>query len=902
MTRKLLALLFLYAYNMLTLSAQQIEPVFVHPELKKPNHVVFSLNRKFALVAKENYSYREIVYAVFKTQPYSLLASGKITLQEEKDPTIIDLSNDGMRLLIGRLKDGEPYGSFYISDKQMHNNNGYENEFRSAEDFYMHSSGHYSDGKYYVDLHYYDKSFEIIDTVTKISRKYNNERYHLDLSGEDKVQISSDGLYMAVFHKSIIYVWDIINEKLLWQSPKQPDFFFASDFALLDNHTILCNKVLEDHKNLHLYWYDFMNHDIIFSSDVQPFAEIVNATQMGPYLTIMAGGAEKYRIENIVYADLSTGSYEAKNKSEVPLKKNRYVNPAVDKFEQHQPEAYQYVLKNHQSDYSWYHFYSRFYNEDGSLKNPDLLCEVDTSYFRNINLSANNFITFYALNNKATFIDRSNDLPFFGINFQKKELLFFNGNISPYENRFVRLYCYKNGALFFITPDFYYMGKQNLNNTLFFRKGNEIFTFDQFDLKFNRPDIVLQRIGYADSTLIEAYHRAYLKRIKKAGFTEEMLKEDIHLPQLEIPLEYETEGSVNDHQIPVKLLARDDLFLLNRIQVLNNDVPVFGRNGISIRELNTHVVEKEIMIPLAEGKNILKITVMNDAGAESLTKTLTVNSKQDNIKRNLYLISIGSGTFQSAEYNLKYAGKDARDIAELFSQNKEYSQVFSRIICDSAVSKKILPELRSFLSSATINDEVILFYAGHGLLDTQLDYYFSTYDIDFNDPKENGIAYDDFENLLDGIKPLKKIMMIDACHSGEIEKEEMEIAANTAFSNNDVHFRSVGNTTQPKLGIDNTSELTKTLFSDLRKGTGATIISSAGGAEFAMESTKWNNGLFTYCLLNGISNKEADLNHDGKIMLNELQEYVFNTVYQLSNGRQQPNVRMENKALDYRLW
>src|SRR5690606_1989528 len=112
-------------------------------------------------------------------------------------------------------------------------------------------------------------------------------------------------------------------------------------------------------------------------------------------------------------------------------------------------------------------------------------------------------------------------------------------------------------------------------------------------------------------------------------------------------------------------------------------------------------------------------------------------------------------------------------------------------------------------------------------------------------------------------------LLIDACHSGEIDKDEVELAEIEVEANNGLQFRVVGNSSSPKLGTQNTSELTKSLFSDLRKGTGATVISSAGGMEFAMEGDDWNNGLFTYCFIYGMNSMEADDNTDGEIWLSE---------------------------------
>jgi hypothetical protein len=151
----------------------------------------------------------------------------------------------------------------------------------------------------------------------------------------------------------------------------------------------------------------------------------------------------------------------------------------------------------------------------------------------------------------------------------------------------------------------------------------------------------------------------------------------------------------------------------------------------------------------------------------------------------------------------------------------------------------------------------------------------------------------------------KKILLIDACHSGEIDKDEVGITTTTEEETGEIKFRTVGNTIGNKgnhLGLQNTSELTKSLFADLRKGTDATVISSAGGMEFAMESSQCKNGLFTYCYINGFQSKAADLNKDGVIMLSELQQYVATQVTQLSKGKQQPTSRIENNVLDWRVW
>jgi uncharacterized caspase-like protein len=92
------------------------------------------------------------------------------------------------------------------------------------------------------------------------------------------------------------------------------------------------------------------------------------------------------------------------------------------------------------------------------------------------------------------------------------------------------------------------------------------------------------------------------------------------------------------------------------------------------------------------------------------------------------------------------------------------------------------------------------------------------------------------------------------------------------------------------------------IFSDLTKGSGAMVISSASGVEFAFESDEWKNGVFTFSLLEGLKTKKADLNKDSSITVSELRDYVMNRVTELTQGKQHPTSRKENLAFDFPIW
>ena len=88
----------------------------------------------------------------------------------------------------------------------------------------------------------------------------------------------------------------------------------------------------------------------------------------------------------------------------------------------------------------------------------------------------------------------------------------------------------------------------------------------------------------------------------------------------------------------------------------------------------------------------------------------------------------------------------------------------------------------------------------------------------------------------------------------------------------------------------------------MRRGSGSTILSSAAGAEYALESSEQQNGLFTYAVLEALEGKGgSDANKDGLIQMTEISEYVKKRVSELSGNKQTPNIRRMNLEGDFAL-
>jgi len=462
----------------------------------------------------------------------------------------------------------------------------------------------------------------------------------------------------------------------------------------------------------------------------------------------------------------------------------------------------------------------------------------------------------------------------------------------------------------YVTPDNYYYGTKEAAKNVHYVQAGDIYAFDQFDLQYNRPDLILQRIGYASNNLVSAYKGAYLKRLKKIGFTDSKINKieagefdrNLNAPEINIADQYryvETPNELFDFTVRVM----DAKGTIDKLFISVNGVPYYGKEGKKLNHTGGSLDCTVSDLKLSNGTNIISCYVLNDAGVASLTQKIEVNYTGKPKPSELHVITIGVSKYKDAEMNLDYAAKDAKDIAKLFSQQKDkYEHINIYSFLDEGATAFNILAVKNKLLQSNVDDHVVLFVAGHGLLDVNLDYYIATHDVNFASPTGKGLRYEDLEGLLDDIPARNKLMMIDACHSGEVDKEERVLTASTLSATTGVKSRGFKNKTPQKIGLAESFGLMQKLFNDLRIGNGAVVISAASGMEFSLESSEWNNGVFTYSLLEGLKTAKADIDANQKVVVSELQDYVFKRVTELTNGKQHPTSRRENLEHDFVVW
>jgi WD40 repeat protein len=440
----------------------------------------------------------------------------------------------------------------------------------------------------------------------------------------------------------------------------------------------------------------------------------------------------------------------------------------------------------------------------------------------------------------------------------------------------------------------FYRANKSQVEVIGLRTGNRSNAVSNADIKYNRPDKVLGSIAEADAALIGFYSRAYYKRLKKLSIDSTALNTLIEFPRAEIVnaqliTPRTSQPFIN---LPVKFTSGH---LLHSFNVWVNDVPLFGSQGYRIAARRQQQLDTTISIPLEPGQNIIEVEAMLANGIKSTRDIVKVQSTFKAAPAKLYFIGIGIDKFAESQYNLQYSVKDIRNLAAAFK--KRYG---TSIIIDTLFNKQVsvaaVKALKAKLAKTQLNDKVIIAYSGHGLLSNNFDYYLSTYNINFNKPEENGLAYETLEGLLDSIPARKKLMLIDACHSGEVDKDELvkiEQAADSMKLKKGLTI--VIKKKEGQMGLGSSFELMQELFVNVGRTTGANIISAAAGTQFALERNDLQNGVFTYCILKAMQQYPH-------LKVSELKAIVGSQVELLTNGMQRPTSRAEANKADWEIW
>jgi hypothetical protein len=239
-------------------------------------------------------------------------------------------------------------------------------------------------------------------------------------------------------------------------------------------------------------------------------------------------------------------------------------------------------------------------------------------------------------------------------------------------------------------------------------------------------------------------------------------------------------------------------------------------------------------VKLSEGINEIQIVYFSEDGEEMARSTPLIFNYYPQDKPNLYVLSIGV-----AHGDLEYTVNDAKTFANVYARLRDdRGRGFKKVEVKQLVNASETTEnniKRAFVSlskNATIkdNDLVVVFISSHGKVLGDGQYVLLPSDYD---PQYEELTTIDFnEDILKRLRSVdgKKLVFIDACHSGSAGSRSFSDAAASK------------------------------VMSDLIQATaGLEIFASCGDHEFSYEDVSWGNGAFTKAIVEAFENKEVEV-------------------------------------------
>ena len=253
------------------------------------------------------------------------------------------------------------------------------------------------------------------------------------------------------------------------------------------------------------------------------------------------------------------------------------------------------------------------------------------------------------------------------------------------------------------------------------------------------------------------------------------------------------------------------------------------------------------------------------AGSQSSSQSSQSSGETNRPIRDKWALVVGISDFKDGTIpKLKYSAKDARDFREFLIKRANFQPDHVRLLVNrDATRMRIMTELGDkFLPRVVQPDDlVVLYFSSHGSpsnADFRDKNYFIAYDSEKSNLFASGIELQELMKVIKNrVETNRVIVILDACHSGAADANAK---ATEAVANFDA------------------SELI---------GDGQLVICSSEAAERSYESKRYQNGVFTKALMEGLFANGANTKLKDAF---EVLKYKVNTEVKEDDGQRQTPV------------
>ena len=224
---------------------------------------------------------------------------------------------------------------------------------------------------------------------------------------------------------------------------------------------------------------------------------------------------------------------------------------------------------------------------------------------------------------------------------------------------------------------------------------------------------------------------------------------------------------------------------------------------------------------------------------------------------------VGSSIFEADPHTLHPLKGPPNDLRILFDaltheQVGLFEQDNVQVLLDKS-QREITGELETFFGNAGINDQLLFYYSGHGLLDIRNNLYLCARDTTSDRLISTGIPDSQISNMLLVSASSRIVIILDCCHSGRF-KSSPGIPANLT-------------------------------------GEGRFIIASSRAGENAADALEKDEpSAFTRHLVNALLSAEVDSNNDRLVSLNEVYKFLYPRLKE--ETKQTPQMKFDDAVGD----
>lgn len=389
--------------------------------------------------------------------------------------------------------------------------------------------------------------------------------------------------------------------------------------------------------------------------------------------------------------------------------------------------------------------------------------------------------------------------------------------------------------------------------------------------------------------------------------------------------------------------VKDDKGKLNVVENEGYSIPYFKAVSPNGKYVLYTIDESPFFVDIAENnpvplKIILDIKIENSTSMSisSDGKTFSVlKTNSEDLRYNTFVYTIDgkkteNQSFTDKEYAIKgFSMFDAKprwvemsaplldeswtdsNDNELLNNGQPFSfeKVFvTNLVNKEANSRTIKGTLEHFFEKSKKNDQVMIFLAGHGVLDKKNNYYFAPNDMDFTNVSTNGISFEFLVNSLKNAPATDKLLLMDSCHSGNTLDEIRTTSEGSAIKSNSDQRGSTGNSTKEETNFK-VSDIVTSLFENFLSTSGVTIISASSGSDVAYENKQLGNGAFTAAYIkllkdklnSGVSLEKEELQKSIPLTKEDISE-LFKQVMSSTKNKQVPDLREINDKSELKIW